>query len=291
MSGIPVRTVVNGIGAAAAAIVVGWAVLSMLESDQATVCEGRYASATRFSLADETGGALSSSGLQAHVGAGEWGVIENSAIVEGSSGASARHVLEVAIEKGTGSGHQDNLSRGGIGFAWMPFDMQEAAPDRACLSYRIRLPEDFDFGTAGTLPGLFLGSDFDPRGEPQAGLGAAARPGWHKGGAIGVRLQYAGNGAWQNPLAVPTKSAWPRGRWTAIDQEIILNEIGKKNGVVRLWIDGELVGENMKLGLRGDPALAMAGVLADVHYGAIGSAAAAPQDAKIQISPFVIRWK
>jgi hypothetical protein len=76
-----------------------------------------------------------------------------------------------------------------------------------------------------------------------------------------------------------------------IEQEVILNEPGKKNGVVRIWLDGKFAGENKKLGLRSDAGLAMAGVRADVHFGSVLSPSVAPADTQVRLTPFVVRWQ
>jgi hypothetical protein len=285
------KLIVNGIGVIAAAIVVGWTAVSFFEDRSAKVCEGRYASSTRFALSEESGAALPISSLQARVGSSEWGILDNGRIVEGSQGSRSKHVLEVALAKETGSGHKASQTRGGVTFTWQPTEMQAEAPSVACLSYQVFLPDDFAFASAGALPGLFFGMDFDARGEPLIGSGAVARIGWNREGAIAVNLQYAGKDGWQNPAVLSSKTKWPLGRWVSVEEEIILNDVGKKNGVIRVWLDGELVGENTKLGLRSAPGLTMAGVLADVHFGTVSNASLAPKDLQIQLSPFVIRWQ
>jgi hypothetical protein len=285
------KLIVNGIGAIAAAIVVGWTVLSVFEDKRAMVCEGRYASSTRFALSDENGEALPISALQARVGAAEWGILDNSRIVEGSEDARSKHVLEVDLAKETGSGHKPSQTRGGISFTWQPTEMRAEAPSVACLTYQVFLPDDFAFASGGALPGLFFGTDLDPRGEPVVGSGAVGRIGWNREGAMTVNLQYAGKDGWQNPVVLTSKTNWPLGRWISVEEEIILNDVGKKNGVIRVWLDGELAGENAKLGLRSDPGLTMAGVLADVHFGTVSNASLAPKDLQIRLSPFVIRWQ
>jgi hypothetical protein len=285
------KLIVNGVGVIAAAIVVGWTALSFFEDKSAKVCEGRYASSTRFALSDESGAALPISSLQARVGASEWGVLDNSRIIEGAEGSRSKHVLQVDLAKETGSGHKPSQTRGGVTFSWQPTEMQADAPSVACLTYQVFLPEDFAFASAGALPGLFFGKNFDSRGEPAIGSGAVARLGWNREGAMAVNLQYAGKDGWQNPVVLTSKTKWPLGRWVSVEEEIILNDVGKKDGVIRVWLDGELAGENAKLGLRSDPGLTMAGVLADVHFGTVSNASLAPKDLQIQLSPFVIRWQ
>ena len=74
------------------------------------------------------------------------------------------------------------------------------------------------------------------------GDGAAVRPGWSADGRTVVNVQYATRDGWKNPSAISAKTTWPSGRWINVEQEVILNEAGKKNGIIRLWLDGELAG-------------------------------------------------
>jgi hypothetical protein len=136
-----------------------------------------------------------------------------------------------------------------------------------------------------------IGVGFNPRGEPIVGEGAAVRPGWSVDGRTVVNVQYATRDGWKNPSAISSTAPWPSGRWIDVEQEVILNEVGKKNGIIRLWLDGELAGEATTLALRGDDTLAMAGVVADVHYGGVLNNVTATEDTEIRLSPFVVRWQ
>ena len=160
---------------------------------------------------------------------------------------------------------------------------------RVC-AYRVFLPGNFRFSPGGTLPGLMIGAGFDPRGEPVVGDGAAVA-GLNLDGHAVVNVQYATSDGWKNPSAINSKSSWPAGRWINVEQEVILNAPGKKNGIIRLWLDGDLAGENKSLVLRGDDALAMSGVIADVHYGGVINNVTAPEDTEIRVSPFIVRWQ
>jgi hypothetical protein len=155
--------IVNGAGAVAALIVVGWIGASWLETDEPEICEGRYPVSTRFDLASESGEPVALSELQARLGSSEWGLLENAKILGPDKGQDHPQ-LSVALREGTGAGYKSGQPRGGVGFTWLPISMREAAPKGACLSYRVYFPAKFDFGDGGTLPGLSIGTSFDPRG-------------------------------------------------------------------------------------------------------------------------------
>ena len=287
---VSAKLIVNSVGVLAGLIVAGWLAYSALESDEPAICEGRYPASTRFSLTSENGQPVSLSELQARIGASEWGLMENAKVVEPQDG-DKHPVLAIRLAEGSSGGYKPDQQRGGLSFAWLPSEMRDAAPKSACLSYRLFLSKNFAFAGGGSFPGLGIGDAFEPRGDAIVGAGAAARPGWSREGHPLVNVQFATANGWKNPVALNSKTKWPAGRWVNVEQEVILNDAGKKNGIVRLWLDGELVGENTKLGLRGDDTIVMSGVMADVHYGSVNNAAAAPADAQIQLSPFVVRWQ
>jgi hypothetical protein len=284
------KIIVNGIGALAALIIVWWIVSTAFTSEEAAICKGRYPVATRLSLTSQSGVLASPSELQARFGSNEWGLLDNARVLPPASG-SKEPVLAVTIAKGTGAGYKTGQERGGIGMIWRPSEMLQAEPRAACLSYRLFLPENMQFSSGGTLPGLLLGARFDPHGEPIVGEGAAGRLSWNREGLMYISLQYATRDGWKNPLAFTAKKPWPLGRWIDVEQEIILNDVGKKNGVVRLWVDQTLMGETERAGLRGEAGIAMTGMVGDVHVGSITLTSQAERDTEIKFSNFVLRWK
>ncbi len=290
MSQMSAKTVVNSVGAVATLIVLTWVGYAALTSDEPDICEGRYPVSTRLSLTGDTGQPATQSELQARLGSSEWGILNNARIVSGADD-DGQLALAVTLEKGTSSGYKDDQTRGGIGFTWRPDGMQEGKPKAACLSYRLFMPKTMKFANGGVLPGLSLGPAFDPRGEPIVGSGAVARPSWNREGMIFVGLQFATSEGWKNPVALKSPNKWPLGRWINVEQEIILNDVGKKNGIIRLWVDGKLAGEANTLSLRAEDPMALSSVVADIHYGSITINGEAPETAEIRLSPFVVRWQ
>lgn len=284
------KMILNGVGALAAITVVWWILSTALTPQEAAICKGRYPVSTRLSLTSDDGQPASLSELQARFGSSEWGLLNNARVLPPVAGGK-EPILAVTLGKGTGSGYLVAQERGGVGLVWRPGDLLKSQPRAACLSYRLLLPKNLKFSNGGTLPGLSIGTRFDPRGDAIVGEGAVARLGWNREGLIFVSLQFATSEGWKNPLAFPAKKPWPLGRWVDVEQEIILNDVGKKNGVVRLWVDQTLMGETEKAGLRGDPSLAMSGMIADVNYGNITNTAEAEQETEIRLSSFVLRWQ
>lgn len=283
-----VNLIVNGTGAIAALILVGWFGMSWLDKDEPAICEGRYPVSTRFDLTSASGEPVSLSELQARLGTSEWGVLENASVLP--RGNDQDHpLLAVALRQGAGA--DGDQTPAGLGFTWMPTELLEARPNAACLSYRIYFAPELSFGNGGTLPGLAIGSTFDPRGDAVEGQGAAVRLGWNKDGGPVVSLQDATADGWTMSPLMTSKASLLRGRWVTVEQEVILNDAGKKNGVARFWIDGQFAGENKQLQLRQDTAAAIAGVRTDIHYGGVLKPSRAPADTEIRLTPFVLRWQ
>jgi hypothetical protein len=284
---IPLKLVANITGISAVVIASVYIANSFISPDVEALCEARYTGATQLTLRNSEGAIMSPIELQARVGLSEWGMLENAKIVESGDAPSAE-ILEVSLPKGTGNGFDEAVPRGGIGFLWSPIEMTAATS--ACLHYDVWLPEDFDFATNGMLPGLFSGSNFDPRTLGEKGSGFGTRLSWGKEGKIQVVMQSPAEGGWQVSPMGKSGNKLKTGRWISVDQEIVLNAPEKSNGVVRMWIDGKLIVETKDKKLRDDDGILVAGVLADVAYGGINISGMAPKDAVVRLSPFSLRW-
>lgn len=65
-------------------------------------------------------------------------------------GVPQGYAMEVRLKRS--NGEEDDQQRSGMGYSWNP--RQLAAAVSACLSYSIWLPQDFNFGSGGALPGF-----------------------------------------------------------------------------------------------------------------------------------------
>ena len=119
----------------------------------------------------------------------------------------------------------------GIDFRWNVAGAKAAKA--ACLSYSVWLPDKFDFGTGGNLPGI-------AGGEPDTPSAFGTRLQWRVGGE--AELAVAPSGASFQGIR-PNFALLP-GRWTQVEQEVVLNTPGAKDGLARLWIDGKLRAED-----------------------------------------------
>lgn len=282
----PITIAVNVAGISALLVVGGYAAHSMLADEKTPVCTTSYPSPTRVSLVTENGAPMSPSELQGQLGRDEWGILDHVEVVRGSEERGSE-VLQIKLPAGTSSAHQDIVPRGGTGFNWVPDSIKEATG--ACLTYRIMVPEDFEFSKGGMLPGLYGGTQIIVGKKSEEKSGFATRVLWGQEGTLSLGTLAPVNG---NRVLDNSKLKLTPGKWHEITTEAVLNTPGANNGIVRLWVDGELATERMDLALRSaEQPFTVTGVLTDVSYGHFTDPVAAPKDTHIQISPFELRWQ
>lgn len=268
----------NGAGVAILLTVAGYMTNSFLTTEQIPRCSQRYPAGQQFQMQNSSGGVMSPIELQASLPSREWGLLRNARVVVAKDNQS--HFLQVALAAVDGD---EGTRTNGVGFVWKPEKLEGARA--ACLSYKVFLSKDFKFEGEGYMPGLFGASDLASLDRPQPAGGFVARLGWQKNGEVNVALNSApaASGRW---IGANTRSVWPLGTWVDVEQEIRLNEKGKANGVLRVWMDGYLQLDNGKLDLGADDQISLSGVVADIHYqrGPVPGS-------KLTVSPFVVQWQ
>ena len=257
--------------------VIGYMVTTHFKSQVVPNCSARFAPGQQFSLENSKGNLLSPIELQAQSGSREWGVLNNIQVVKAAD-APLGKALVVSL-KPTGS--EDRPDQNGLGYSWLVGSLAKA--HAACLSYSAFIPKGFKFAEPGYLPGLFGGSEAGALDQAQPVGGAVARMGWVEGGELGAEVRTpSSNGFWIGA----SHTYWPTGHWVAIEQEINLGTVGKSNGVVRVWVDGDLKIDSRDIDLLGSDHFALSGVVSDIGY-----ARTASEPANIKVSPFVVQWQ
>lgn len=294
----------NAAGIGIGVFCVGYMIKSALFVPTATECTQRFAKPMEFSLKTRSGAPMTPVELDTRAGITGHGLLENASVVKLKDGP-ATTALNVRLAKNSGSLHAEGTEPGGISFLWKPSGM--AGASEACLSYSVFLPDKFNFGDAGVLPGLFGGSEPDLRGHTR---GFATRLMWRGDGMSEIDAEIP-NAAQQQgpssggeidvqiPLGEAAKSVpvgqgafqLPRGRWVSVEQELVLNAPGLANGLVRLWVDGALKIERNDVQWRFKADTKVAGIIADVSYGGVDNPAVAPADTSIHIAGLSVRWR
>jgi hypothetical protein len=251
-------------------------------------CRSRIAVRAEFPPAVAQSSALTPATLLELLGGKGWGVLED-VTVETPADAPGRVVLAVRLPKGSIDHKNPDAPMGGMGFRWKAEIPVTART--ACLNYHLKLPDDFQFNKGGKLPGLF-GGDGPAGGKDVDGTtGFSARFMWRTNGAGEVYAYIPGKP--DNRGLSIDRGAWtfPRGRWVAMQQEIVLNTPGQPDGHLRVWVDGALKLERQDVLFRTVPELGFAGVMADIFYGGKTVEWAAPADTVIRLTPFELGWQ
>jgi hypothetical protein len=265
----PITMVFNAAGAVAALVVGGYAINSFFAKDETPPCMASYPPPLLLNLRDGAGELLTPQELQGSFGREEWGVMDNVKVVGSKKGAEMLEVKLASGEKGGAS------LKGGAGFKWSPGSVENAT--RACLSYRVNVPKAFSFEAAGQLPGLFGGSE---------GANFVSHFVWGNGGSAAISASSEAGARERNSASLKLEP----GKSYTIMSEVVLNRPGASNGVLRLWVDGELKVERENVDWRADEAVRIAGVAADMTYSA-DTIPTLEKDAKIQLSPFELSWQ
>lgn len=250
---------------------------SVFSPSEMAPCSARYDHGTQLALERSRGELLTAADLQARFGGTDWGLLDNARVVE-IKGDPARQAIEVRLAKApNAAGSAD--PRSGMGFTWAPKGLERTSS--ACLAYSVLLPPDFEFAKGGRLPGLLATGQSQSAATP----GQAFRNGWRDNGDLEVRAQLPG---WSDarPLNSERRDyALQRGRWTALEQEIVLNTPGQSNGILRVWADGALRFEKTDLALRDNADVRISGVAAEAQ------SIAAAKDRKLWFSTLELRWQ
>lgn len=277
---IPSKYLFNGAAVVVGVTVAAFMVRGLVVSEAAPPCSERYDGGVQFSLQRTTGEPLQAGDLQARVNGSDWGLIENVRIVK-TRDADVPVALEVRLPKGAAGARGDGPARSGMGFTWVPAKLKAART--ACLGYSVFLPDTFDFVNGGVLPGLVgIGGAAGGAGEK----GFALRFGWRGDGGAEVLAQTADFQDGTSYPIDPDRLKLARGRWLKIDQEVLLNTPGERDGILRVWVDGDLRLDRWGMRFREKAATGFTGVGADVHYKPVfAGQPGVKADTAIRVSP------
>jgi hypothetical protein len=242
-----------------------------------------------FSWQRPSGEMLTAADLQAKLGGRDWGLLDNTRFVK-VEGGPAPAALEVDLRKSAARA-AGRETRSGMGFKWLPSQLKHASA--ACLAYSVWLPRDFEFASGGSLPGLYGGGEDaeEPSARGRRTTVFSTRHRWREDAKAEVEAITieAPDG---QPIPIdPTWFKLTPGRWVRFEQEVVLNTPGRRDGVLRVWIDGDLRLER-RLAYIDKAGHGFRGISGDVHYGRADQVATiAGKDASIRLSPFEIRWR
>ncbi|PRY65764.1 hypothetical protein B0H98_102294 [Vreelandella songnenensis] len=250
---------------------------AVVSTPQVEPCSQRYALAEAPSLAptEDAHNAI----RQTFNTTRDWGTKENVERLTAQDTGINEAGLRVHYPAGSSSPGEEPL--GGAGFYSDPFSFQDA--ERACLSYKVRFPSDFDFVKGGKLPGLY-GGEAPSGGESVDGEnGFSMRLMWREDGegelypyVVDFEGESVGRGFWR----------YPAGSWITIEQEILLNDPHQENGVARVWIDGQPVLEQSNIVFRTTSDITIEGLMFSTFFGGTGEGWRTPRDQHVDFASF-----
>ncbi|MFV0591239.1 MAG: polysaccharide lyase [Draconibacterium sp.] len=159
------------------------------------------------------------------------------------------------------------------------------------LTYRLKFAEGFDFRRGGKLPGLAGGKGNSGGNVPNGSDGWSARMMFWENGKLSFYLYYPDQpGKFGDPLVWKYPNGEvvqaEAGKWYTLKQYIQMNDPGKKNGIVRGWLDGKLVCETDTIRFRDIETLNIDQVFFSVFMGGDDSTWAPEKDQYVYFDDF-----
>jgi hypothetical protein len=205
------------------------------------------------------------------------------------------HALQVKIPAG------ENL---GLDMGYKFADKLGHEPEEVYFRYYLRLASDWRPGPdGGKLPGL--SATYGRTGW--GGRKADGTTGWSMRGSFYPlpapgspyhELTPVGTYAYHADMEEDFGDAWDwagggrelleRNRWYCVEQYFKVNQLGRKDGVLRVWIDGYPVYERTGIRVRDVPSIRIEQVWMNVYYGGTGPS---PVDLHLFIDNVVIARK
>lgn len=283
---IPKHYLFNGAGAVLAIVVVSYVARTHLFPDPIAECSARLENPMVFSMQGVDGGLLSPAELQARLAGRDWGVLENASVVKLKNGP-AHLALQVSLPNRGKNPKQAAHETSGMGFPWLTAKLKSAVS--VCLTYNVFVPENFEFGSGGSLPGL-IGGRMRDREQEKVADQFSTRFHWMGDGRLEIRSFNAG--ARDGYSYSISMDPLHRGQWVRLEQEVVLNTPGESDGILRVWINGELKLEDTEVPLRALEETGFHGVSADIHYSDADLRwALGPKPTSVWVTPFELRWE
>nr|WP_298413542.1 hypothetical protein [uncultured Halomonas sp.] len=211
----------------------------------------------------------------------DWGTRENIEVLSPQQSGLSETALRVHYPAGTSS-PSDN-GKGGAGFFATIDGLSEST--RSCLQYKVRFEPGFDFVKGGKLPGLYGGAAPSGGEEVTGDEGFSIRFMWREDGQ-GELYEYVVKDADYGKSVGRGSWTFPTGQWVTIEQEVILNDPGQKNGIARVWIDGAPVLEQQNIVYRTNDHVYADGLMFSTFFGGHGEEWRTPRDQVADFSDF-----
>lgn len=166
--------------------------------------------------------------------------------------------------------------------------VEGSEPDEVYFRYYLYLGENWNY--TGKMPGFggtygregWGGKPSDgTRGWSARGMGKSHDKGFSMGTYCyhaDMKGKYGDGWSWKGV-------SLDKGRWYCIEQYCRMNTPGKKDGVIRAWVDGKRVFEKSDIRMRHNPELKIEKIWFNVYY---GGKATAPNECFLYLDDIVI---
>lgn len=216
---------------------------------------------------------------------GDWGLKNITARATPSDQFSK--VLRVRYPANSASPMVTRKTGAPVGGAQFFADLGMQPQNALRLSYYLRFSKDFNFVKGGKLPGLFGGTVNDGRKIPDGTNGFSTRYMWRKDGD-GEVYAYLPTSSEHGTSIGRGNWRFKPGTWHHVEQEVILNQPGKKDGRIRVWVDGKQVLAEDKLTFRSTDKLKIEGIFFSTFFGGGTPAWATPKDVYVDFADFSV---
>ncbi len=207
------------------------------------------------------------------------------------------HVLRVKYPQG-GVGPQQSGLQYLCRFGRNGFAFSDDA-EHLFIRYWLKFESEADFSKGGKLPGL--AGNTDPRKNPKTGGGGApkddsegfsVRVMWREDGKLAQYVYHPGQLGnygdyyWWELNGQPAKLEL--GRWHCLVTEVKLNTEGKKDALIRSWLDGQQVLEKKNIALRNTEDCKINVYTFDTFYGGAEPDWAPKVDSYVRFGPVTL---
>lgn len=214
-----------------------------------------------------------------------WGE-ENLEIVDVADGPFSQ-ALRVQYPAGSVSPSYARKADAPVGGSQFYADLGIAPQESLRLSYYLRFSPDFDFVKGGKLPGLYGGEGGSGGNIPNGQDGFSTRFMWRANGDGEVYAYLPTSRRFGTSIGQGDWRFQP-GVWHHLEQEIRLNQPGVADGRVRVWLDGQLVLDQVGLIFRSVDSLKVDGIFFSTFFGGSDESWATPEDVYVDFANFTV---
>lgn len=169
---------------------------------------------------------------------------------------------------------------------WKPHLGTEA--DSLYYSYWIKFPEHFDDVLGGKLPGIGSKEASSGGGKPNGRDGWSVRAMWDQNGHLGQYVYHVDQPKHFGEFIPWVGSTPEKGKWHHIKTYVRLNDAGQRNGMIRTWLNGQIVLDKRDMRFRLSNDLKIERFLFAVFFGGSGSQWAPSRPMQVYFDDFVI---